>query len=203
MQQKTTSCKRKGPQKTLTNISSQNILQLLLLETTLDDKLTLTGNGTRGTQLGEQELSDVLVGSLHAATDFGNVCENGLLVSFAQALRRGDLVRLAAARGKIGVVVVELGEEAGEQQGVLDGCGVAVLPDAGSLFEIALLGGGLLHDGLVVVGLVVGAGLGQLGLKVVGFGLLGLLLLLLEGRGVEFGVGGGGLCVVGRLFLLG
>ena len=140
----------------------------------------------------------MFVGSLHTATDFGDVCENGLLVSFAQALGRGDLVRLAAARGKVGVVVVELGEEAGEQQGVLDGCGVAVLPDAGALFQIALLGGGLLDDGLVVVGsVVVGAGLGQLGLKVVGFGLLGLLLLLLEGRGVEFGVGGGGLCVVG------
>jgi hypothetical protein len=167
--------------------------------------LTLTSDGTRSTQLGEEELSDVLIGSLHAATDFGNVCENGLLVSFAQALGRRDLVRLAAARGKIGVVVVELGEEAGEQQGVLDGCGVAVLPDAGALFEIALLAGGLLHDGLVVVGggFLVGAGFGELGLEVVGLCLLGLLLLLLEGRGVEFGVGGGGLCVVGGLVLLG
>jgi len=194
---------KRRSRKRLTDISSQNVLQLLLLETTLDNKLTLTSDGTRGTQFGEQELSNVLIGSLHAATDFGNVGKNGLLVSFAQALRGRDLVRLAAARGKIGVVVVELGEEAGEQQGVLDGCGVAVLPDAGSLFQIALLAGGLLHDGLVVVGLLVGAGLGQLGLKVVGFGLLDLLLLLLEGRGVEFGVGGGGLCVVGRLFLLG
>ncbi|KAG9527144.1 hypothetical protein KCV07_g40, partial [Aureobasidium melanogenum] len=157
---------RLEPQELQVTKSCKNAQKMMSGRELKEKNLTLTSDRTRGTQFREQELSDVLVGSLHTATDFGNVCENGLLVSFTQALRRRDLVRLAAARGKVGVVMVELGEEAGEQQRVLDGCGVAVLPDAGSLFEIALLAGGWLRDGLVVVGLLVGTGLGQLGLKV-------------------------------------
>ena len=88
----------------LTNISPENVLNLLLLETTLDDQSPGTVNGARSTQFSKQELSDVLVGPLHALANLGNVCENGLLVAFTQTLGRRDLVALAAARGKVRVV---------------------------------------------------------------------------------------------------
>lgn len=42
------------------NVSSENVFDLLLLETTLDDQTTGSVDGTRGTQFGEQELGDVL-----------------------------------------------------------------------------------------------------------------------------------------------
>jgi len=45
------------------NVSTQNVLDLLLLEATLDDKTSATVDGTGSTQFGEQELGDVFVGS--------------------------------------------------------------------------------------------------------------------------------------------
>lgn len=170
----------------LTDIPSQDILNLLLLETTLDDETSRTVNGARSTQFSKQELRDVLVGSLHTLANLGNVCENGLLVAFTQALRRRDLVALAAARSKVGVVQLQLREEAGEEERVLDRGDFAVLPDAGALLHVAVLllllgrGGGSL---VVFSGvLVVGGSFSKLGLEVVGVGRLDLLLLLfLEG----------------------
>lgn len=44
-----------------TDISSENVLNLLLLETTLDDQAASTIDGTTRTQLSEQELHDVLL----------------------------------------------------------------------------------------------------------------------------------------------
>lgn len=173
-----------------------------MLETTLDDKTARTVDGAGSTQFGKKELSDVLVGSLHALADLGNVCKDGLLVAFSQALWRRDLVALAAARSKVWVVQLQLAEEAGEEEGVFDGGGVVVLPDAGSLVHVAVLGG--LGSGSILLGIVLvgGASLCELGLEVVGVGGLDLLLLLfLEGGWVEFGVCGGGIVSIGGVCL--
>jgi hypothetical protein len=80
----------------LDNVPPKNVLQLLLLETTLDDQAFLVGKRTARTQLSKQELSNVLVGTLHPLADLGKVGEDGLLVSFTHALRWGDLVALGA-----------------------------------------------------------------------------------------------------------
>lgn len=96
---------------TLTNIPSENVLDLLLLESTLDDQSSATIHGSTGTQLSEQELRNVLVRPLHPLTDVRNVGEDGLLVSFTEALWRWDLVALAAARGKVRMRVVQHDEE--------------------------------------------------------------------------------------------
>lgn len=122
-----------------------------------------------------------------------------LLVAFAQTLRRGDLVRLCAGAGEVGVRRVQQGEEAVEQQIVLDRPGLLVLPDTGAADGITSLDGLLL-----LLLLLVTAGLRQLGIEVLLGGLLGLLLLLPERAEVALAVGSGLLAVLalGRLLLL-
>lgn len=80
----------------LDNVPPEHVLQLLLLETTLDNQTLLVGKRTACTQFGKQELSNVLVGTLHPLADLGKVGEDGLLVSFTHALRWRDLVALGA-----------------------------------------------------------------------------------------------------------
>lgn len=53
--------KSKRSEKQHTDISSQDVLNLLLLETTLDDQTPATVDTAAGTQFGEQELHDVVV----------------------------------------------------------------------------------------------------------------------------------------------
>src|SRR5690242_16176792 len=89
------------------NVPPQHVLDLLLLETTLDDQAARTVDGTAGTQFSEQELSDVLVGTLHPLANLGDVGEDGLLVSFTETLWWGDLVALDAVAGEIGMLRVE------------------------------------------------------------------------------------------------
>jgi hypothetical protein len=60
------------------NVPPEHILDLLLLETTLDDQAARSVDGTGCTQLSEQELSHMLVRSLHPLGDLGNVREDGL-----------------------------------------------------------------------------------------------------------------------------
>merc|ERR1712029_1156138 len=60
------------------NVATKNVLDLLLLETTLDDEATGTVHGTGGTQFSEQELCHVFVSTLHTLADFGDVGEDGL-----------------------------------------------------------------------------------------------------------------------------
>ena len=86
------------------NVSPQNVLDLLLLETTLDDQSALTSHGTTGTQLGEQELCNVLLGTLHPLADLGDVGEDGLLVSFTETLGRWDLVASCAGAREVGML---------------------------------------------------------------------------------------------------
>jgi hypothetical protein len=82
--------------RTFDDIPTENVLNLFLLETTLDDQATTAVYGARCTQLSEQELRHVFVRSFHALADFGNVGEDGLLVAFSETLRWRDLVRLRA-----------------------------------------------------------------------------------------------------------
>lgn len=191
-----------------TDIPPQNVLQLLLLELAANDQPLATVHGTAGTQLGEQELRDVLVVPLHALANVGNVCKDGLLVSFPHDLRRRNLVALAAIAGQVGVLAPKEGEEAREKQGVgeLDGAGGA--PDTGTGDEIAgILGVDFFGGRLLLALLGNETSFRKLGVKVAGgsFGLL-LLLLFLQERGIEFTIAGGGLAVLGAgrllLFLL-
>lgn len=59
--------------------------------------------------------------SLHALADIGNVGENGTTVTFTQTLGRGNLVGLGAGGQKVGVVALDEGEEAGDEERVGDG----------------------------------------------------------------------------------
>lgn len=79
----------------LTDISSQHVLDLFLLETTLDDQPPASIHGTTRTQFSKQELSYVLICTLHAFADVGDVGKDGLLVSFTKTLWRWDFVALA------------------------------------------------------------------------------------------------------------
>jgi hypothetical protein len=60
------------------NVPPEHVLDLLLLETALDDEAAGAVDGAGRAQLGEEELCDVLVGTLHALGDLGDVGEDGL-----------------------------------------------------------------------------------------------------------------------------
>lgn len=143
--------------------------------------------------------------SLHALADIGNVGENGTTVTFTQTLGRGNLVGLGAGGQKVGVVALDEGEEAGDEERVGDGLSSVVRPDTGAGLEVAL------RDflGLLLTGLLSNTGLSELGVEVGGVGLLRLaaaLLFLLQRGGIEFAIGSGSFLViagVGSLRLLG
>lgn len=98
------------------DISSQDVLNLLLLETTLNDQTPATVDTAAGTQFGEQELHDVVVRTLHTLADVGDVREDGTTVTFTQTLRRRDLIRLGAAGQQVGMVALDEGEESGDEE---------------------------------------------------------------------------------------
>lgn len=129
----------------------------------------------------------MVVGPLHTLADISNVGEDSTSVTLTQTLRWGNLVRLGTARQQIGVVALDEGEESGDEQGVGDSLGGVVGPDACAGFEVAL--GHLFLFALCL--LLCETGLSELSFEV--GGVLGLLrlLLLLQGCGVEFAVGGG------------
>ena len=58
-----------------TNVPPQNIFDLFLLETTLDDQSLATVDGPRSTQLGKQELNDVFWLPVHLLADILDVCK--------------------------------------------------------------------------------------------------------------------------------
>jgi len=95
----------------LDDVLAQHVLQLLRLETTLDDQTSGACGRAARTQFGEQECGDVLLGPLHTLADLWEVGENGLLIAFSHALRRWDLVALGTSGG---VVRVLLGQEVEE-----------------------------------------------------------------------------------------
>ena len=82
----------------LTDVSAQNVLDLLLLETTLDDKAPRAVDGAGGTHFREHVLDDMLWLPVHTFADIGDVGEDRLLVSFTEDLRGRDGVPLAGGR---------------------------------------------------------------------------------------------------------
>ena len=111
---------------------------------------------------------------------YDNVGENGLLVSFSEALWRGDLVALGGAGRVVGVLLGQEREESVQEQVVLDQGGLVVAPDSSSRLEVSALLILLWLLGLLLFLLALALevqGLKLLG-KVVGDNLL--LLLLLE-----------------------
>ena len=145
----------------------------------------------------------MLVGTLHPLANLGDVGEDGLLVSFTETLRRGNLVALDAVAGEIGVLRVEESEESVQEHVVLDGGCVLVRPDASALHHVTLLDLVLFGSRCLFLGGVTTSS-GELGLEVILDLLLARLLLLLE-RG-EVAVGGLltllALLLLGRLLLL-
>jgi hypothetical protein len=194
----------------LTDVFSDDVLNLLLLETTLDDQSSATVYGTTGTQLSEQVSSDVLLSSLHALADVGNVGEDSLSVAFSHTLRRGNLVALCSGGNMVGVPLGELVEETSEEHTVANGLGLIVGPDTCSFMHVTLL---LLRNLLNLIAFLELELLKLLG-EVVLLGSLDLLLLLLEGQVETPILGGGsifsrscvgvgiGICVVDLLGLL-
>lgn len=153
---------------------------MLLLEATLDNQTLLVGKRTARTQFGEQELGNVLVGTLHALADLGKIGENSLLVAFAHTLWGRDLVALCAGAGEVGMLRVEEREEAVQEEVVRDGSRRVVLPDAGALHHVALLYFGFGGSDLLLAFGLVSAGGSELGLEVVFDLLLARLLLFLQ-----------------------
>lgn len=58
----------------LLDVSTEDVLDLLGLEATLDDQLRVSVNGTTGTQLSEQKVQQMLLLSVQ---HFANLCEVG------------------------------------------------------------------------------------------------------------------------------
>lgn len=90
----------------LDNVTTQDSLDLLLLETTLDDQALGSINGSRGSQLGKQELNNVLGLTMHPLADIGNVGKDSLLVTIAHDRGRNNSVTLLLS-SKLGVVLTE------------------------------------------------------------------------------------------------
>lgn len=192
----------------LEDVFPENVLDLLLLETTLDDQSSATVDGTVCTQFGKQVLSDVLLGTLHALADIGNVGKDGLLVTFTETLGRRDLVASGAAGCVVGVLLRQKAEETAQQQVVADGLCSVVLPDTSALVHVArlLL---LLGLGLTLAILLIDLEGGNLGSEIILTLLGGLLLLLfLHGEGQSIlsslcgGVGAVGILGLDLLLLL-
>lgn len=90
----------------LNNVTTQNSLDLLLLETTLDDQALGSINGSRSSQLGKQELNNVLRLTMHPLADIGNVGKDSLLVTITHNRGRNNGVTLLLT-GKLGVVLTK------------------------------------------------------------------------------------------------
>ena len=93
-----------GGIKRRTDIPTEDVLDLLLLEATLDDKTAGSIDGAGGTHFGEHVLDDMLWLPVHTFADIGDVGEDRLLVAFAQDLRGRDGVPLAGRgeKGRVG-----------------------------------------------------------------------------------------------------
>lgn len=182
-----------------TNVTPQDVLQLLLLEATLDDQALASVDGTRSSQLRKQERSDVLLASLHLLADFADVDEDTLPVTFTHNLGRRDLVRLQAAiTSELRVVSAEKGEEAVQEERVGKGGVGGLVPDTRASDGVAgLFGSEVLRGGGRVVTLG-DTSLGKLRVKVGG----GLLLLLFLGE-VELALAFRAVLLLGLLLLLG
>lgn len=66
----------------LTDVSPQHVLNLLLLEPSLDDQSPRTIYTATRPQFCKDELHDMLLAPLHPLADIWNVRKDGLLVAF-------------------------------------------------------------------------------------------------------------------------
>jgi len=123
----------------LHDVSTQNVFDLLLLETTLDDETLASINTTTGTQLSKEVRGDVLIGSLHALADLRDVGEDGLLVTFTKTLWWRDLVASGTARCVVWVLLGEKGEESVEEKVVDNWLSIIVCPDTNSILHVILI----------------------------------------------------------------
>ena len=98
-----------------TDVSTKDVLDLLLLETTLDDETAGTINGPGSTHFSEHVLYDVLRLPVHAFADVGDVGKDGLLVTLTHDLGWRDSVTFAGRCEKSGIRCVELTEEPVEE----------------------------------------------------------------------------------------
>lgn len=69
------------------DVSSENVFDLLGLETTTNNETLGAVDGTDSTQLGEKELNDVLWLTVHTLADVDDVGEDGLLGAISSNLR--------------------------------------------------------------------------------------------------------------------
>ena len=75
-----------------TNISPQDILNLLLLKPALDDQSPATVHTPTSSQFRKQELHNVVFRPFHPLADVGYIGKNGPSIAFTQALGRRNLV---------------------------------------------------------------------------------------------------------------
>lgn len=95
-----------------TNVSPEDMLDLLLLEATLDDEARRTIDGASRSHFGEHELDDVLGLPVHPLTDIGDVGKDCLLIALTSELRGCDRVPPACGGKEGRVCSVELRIEA-------------------------------------------------------------------------------------------
>lgn len=86
-----------------TDVATKDVLDLLLLEATLDDQPTGAVHGTGGTHFCEHVLDNMLGLPVHPLADVGDVGEDSLLVAFTEDLWRRDGVALAGRVEESGV----------------------------------------------------------------------------------------------------
>lgn len=98
----------------LTNVLAQDILNLLLVETTTENQTLGSVHRSLGTQLGVEEHEDVLGLTMHTTANVDKVCKRRLLCALTSDLGWNDSVP-ALLSCELGVVEVKKGEEALQQ----------------------------------------------------------------------------------------
>jgi hypothetical protein len=71
----------KDEERRRTDVSSQNVLNLLLLKSALDDQPSRTVYGPRGAHLSKEKLDYMLGLPMHSLADLGNVGEYGFFIA--------------------------------------------------------------------------------------------------------------------------
>ena len=91
----------------LTDVSSQDIFDLLLLEATFDHQASTAVNRTSGAEFSKQVLNDMLWLSMHLFANVGDIGENAAFVAVAHHARRRNGVTLFTRPGEARVGVIE------------------------------------------------------------------------------------------------
>jgi len=89
----------------LLDVATQHVLDLFGLEATLDDQLLVAVHGTAGTQLGQQEVEQMLGQAMKRFRNVHEVGKGGLLGSHTQHLRRSHHELWLATGGHVRILV--------------------------------------------------------------------------------------------------